>query len=359
LVSNFSKETILQNKDLPWDWNTFYFKKDYNDIDLVQEFPDYKWDWDTLSAQVFPQLIFKNKMYPWNWDNFSMNYNLKISDVINHPEVQWNWTKLTSAININDILNHQELPWILDSSLYGIGSNPTLTTEFIVSHIDIQWKWHILIWAVKLDYDYMLKSNVNWGEQRFELLYYKTLRHVTRDAIPFILKYKQNFDTGVIFHDTIAFHKSGVITMEDILNYPELIFSYHALSNNPNLQLWYIKKHINEEWNYENIFANKAFSNKDLEEISEILPKIYIYTFLSTEGWSLNPNLTYEYIWKNLNIYEWNFDKTLQNHFTLEINRKNIVQKLENKYSIRKNKRIFKLLKKDVIPDLSRIIVEY
>jgi hypothetical protein len=63
----------------------------------VLENPDLPWDWHNLS--VNPSIKFtdvlKNLDKPWNWDYLSNNPSIKFSDVLENIDKPWNWYYLS------------------------------------------------------------------------------------------------------------------------------------------------------------------------------------------------------------------------------------------------------------------------
>ena len=53
--------------------------------------------------------IYKRLDFRW----LSENPNIRIKDVLDHPDENWNWDELSEnpGIQLQDIINHLDLPW--------------------------------------------------------------------------------------------------------------------------------------------------------------------------------------------------------------------------------------------------------
>jgi hypothetical protein len=352
----------LNNKDLPWDWNTFYEHHEYKDVDLVKEFPEYKWNWEKITKYISIDFIFENPQYPWDVYSLSKNPSVKYFHIINHPKVKWNWAHLSAVMNINEIENNPDNRWETGygndeyALTYGLSINNTITTEYVLNNINLKWNWELLVYNPNLDFNKMLDTGIDWNYILTGIVSRNILESGNKTVIKFIVKYISKFKN--IFNYTWGeFHSSGVAAMTDIINYPELIHDYLSLSKNPNLEMWYIIQNINEKWNWDILTANRGLKINEIKKILTLAKERINYLAIV-----INPNLTYEYIWLNrkklLDSYASNY--LSGNSYTLENNRRKVIQKLENKYLIRKTKRVAKILKKnDIIPDLTKIIIEY
>lgn len=73
---------------------------------------------------------------------FSKHVNLRISDILSHPEIDWNWDCLSRhhGIMMRDILEHDELPW----NWSGISCNPNVNIDILRKHMERDWDWGML-----------------------------------------------------------------------------------------------------------------------------------------------------------------------------------------------------------------------
>ncbi len=126
---------ILKNPDKPWN------QKMLENISLkdVLERPD-----DTIFCiyllPYLSDLTIKNVLKtPTNWDfwTISMHPGIKIEDVIDHPELLWNYKTLMQNPNLIEFLEKrnekEKLPFEID--YYRISFNIGITYSFIKKHI--------------------------------------------------------------------------------------------------------------------------------------------------------------------------------------------------------------------------------
>ena len=75
-----------------------------------------------------------DKEWKFNWGWISMNPNITMEDIENHPDKPWNWYCIFKNPNLTMefIEKHMDKPW--DWML--ISRNPNITMEFIEKHID-------------------------------------------------------------------------------------------------------------------------------------------------------------------------------------------------------------------------------
>ena len=94
----------------------FYFKEsEYYTFRDVLNHPELPWDWHGVSQNPNITLtdILEHPKNPWNWYFISKNPSITFRDVLNYPKKPWDWNNLSSNPNITfrDILNHPKKPW--------------------------------------------------------------------------------------------------------------------------------------------------------------------------------------------------------------------------------------------------------
>ncbi len=111
-------------------------------------------------------------------------------------------------------------------------------------------------------------------------------------------------------------------------NHPEIMWSYQQISINPNINLDIVKKNKDKDWDYKILLYNKNIRGKDIleDDIFKNLKKFIVNNFDAVErkeSWdflqkcenqfklnydniSLNENITWEIVSKNINK-PWNF----------------------------------------------------
>lgn len=130
-------------------------------------FPDYHWNWKSISKSVYINFDFVNEHpeLPWNMSALSENPNITVDHVNMNPRWNWDMSKFSSnpSVNMDVILNNQNMDWKISSLL----RNSNLTFDEVVNLCEIvpsvlTWtKYHHLL---RIHY-YICLENENF---RFE-----------------------------------------------------------------------------------------------------------------------------------------------------------------------------------------------
>jgi hypothetical protein len=209
-------------------------------IDLVSRHPEFEWEWIYLS--VNPNITIKDinehPELPWvtNVDNqskhdlVSCKEKLSIESIESieaHPEKDWNWFDISSSMDIqvieSDLERSNPLPW----DWTGISMNPTITIEFVKKYLDI-----LLQNDESTMIMYFISSNYN----------------ITTDDI--------------IANPDMQWDWCGVsgnpnVTVEFIDEHPEIQWDIDFLSMNPSITVDYIENHLDLIWSWDHISENK------------------------------------------------------------------------------------------------------
>lgn len=92
------------------------------------------------------------------------------------------------------------------------------------------------------------------------------------------------------------------ITLEYIDSHPEFPWISEFESKNPNLTLEYIMTHPDKEWKWNYVLSNPGITLQNIEYILEYL--IQEPTPYNWENVSMNPNITLDFILKNINNFD-------------------------------------------------------
>jgi hypothetical protein len=175
--NNISVRDILNHPDLPWEYNKLRKPIHIQNrvdlekyapilsapitVDVIKSNPNIPWDWNILlpfydlpfefmldhddSKNSILADLYTNPNIPVQYcidslqDSFfiSCKYNLTMSDVMNHPNFDWDWSAISQNPNIttDDIEQNPDLPW----DWKFVSFNPNLTIAFIDKHIDKLW----------------------------------------------------------------------------------------------------------------------------------------------------------------------------------------------------------------------------
>ena len=91
---------VKKTPDLPW----VYFNvnpeiETQEDIDFIIEHDPALWNWVVLSSTTPIHIILDNMELPWDWNIISSNNaSVSFNNVINHPEVPWNYAMVPPEI---------------------------------------------------------------------------------------------------------------------------------------------------------------------------------------------------------------------------------------------------------------------
>ena len=118
-------------------WNSMYMSMNPNlTLDIVKQHPEIDWCWYRLSNNegITMQDIVNHPTYPWRWQYVSLNINLTMTMVNSRPAKGWNWADVSChpGITMQDIKTHPHLPWQWE---YVIANNFTLDKELYVSNL--------------------------------------------------------------------------------------------------------------------------------------------------------------------------------------------------------------------------------
>lgn len=348
LSKNIPIWDILSHPELPWDWIELISEEKIQDLDFILKLPKNKWNWDLLSWKLPVNIIFEHKELPWNYEELSSNKTVNMEVVKSHPEIKWYFQQLSTFINLKEIIANPDYKW----NYQLVSSNPTLTAEYLLQNLDKHWKWDLLYSNTNVNFDILADSDINLTPylplKRSIIRVYKAL------TAKFILKYfdifqlrdvLDDYDWGVIF-------KNGTITIDDVIAHPELIYDYDIFSHNTKLELWYVLANIDQRWNWDALSKNPSFS------VSDILEGFEAGADWSYPGLSVNPNLTFDFIYSRIEK-NWNIFSLSINRYNVEYTRYSLILRLQNNY-LRKKKNITRnVLTEYIIKDLSNIITEY
>jgi hypothetical protein len=122
---------------------------------------------------------------------------------------------------------------------------------------------------------------------------------------------REHMDEDDANKDWQEISRNPAITMTDIIDNPDLPWDYEYISDNPNLDIEFIREHINENWCWEWISANPGITMTDIKNNPD-LPWDYEYI-------SDNPNLDIEFITDSeYNNKDWYWPSISRNLFDPE-----------------------------------------
>lgn len=219
------------------------------------------------------------------------NPGIKIEDIEDTMlEYEWNWEYAMANPNITEKFVEDNIELLKQYSFYQLSKNRAISMEYIESHCDYPWCWPAVALNPNLTIDFIKKypktpagnwiwSNIFRGsiptndldnylsqlsplELEEIMMWMGTdiveLEYMSHVSIPRFYR-KEFLVTDILKTDSrymaIA-SKSPNITMEDVKNHPEVLWSYSQLSCNQNLTFRFVLDNPLIEWSYISISAN-------------------------------------------------------------------------------------------------------
>jgi len=153
---NLTIDIILKNHKLAWNLKLVYNNlnidkalylskiekcgaSEYATISDILNYPYYNWDFSRLSSNSNIKLIdIENNLHlPWNWKCISQNKNLTMDFIKKHIDKNFCWKEISKHDNITveHIQENPEYPWDYEY----ISENINLTVNFILQNQDKNW----------------------------------------------------------------------------------------------------------------------------------------------------------------------------------------------------------------------------
>ena len=298
--------------------HTIFTKMDFNNIKSIREVS--KQFNELTKCQIkFNPLIQLIEQFPeenWDWDALTLNMSIPIEYVYHNPKMN-----RTLIYERADIIN------LTDKSDITIGDDiiAKFGTYDMVNKISSIGNYYKILYTNKnISFDNLI--NLFSGLYNYHLLYDLSLynymeknKGMTRD---FLL---ENIN---IFRQGDEIFTSPVLYIEDLHEYNYIAYAY--LSKNPNINMEYVKNHLNENWDWTELTKNSAITANDIIEnptlpwdVSNIIenPNITIndlHQMYNMDILKENPT-NYIFRCKNLdyeNIIKLIEDSTIQNDFS-------------------------------------------
>lgn len=298
--ANAPLKYILENPDFKWDWNIIsYMNKKITEDDILGHL-DLPWDWQIMSENRYItfKLIEKTKDKPWDWDWLSISNdvipdrNIPWAFILDNLDLDWNWCHLTTRPDITweYMQDNKHLPWDCLNKM----RNPNMPLEYIlknyIPYTILNDTKHIneIIEADKYDTYYSGNSLAHMNAYMFMTWN----KHVTLENLEKIYaKYK------VLFQDPghFALFMRGLttnprITLDYVLNHPEMEWNWELLCNNINITLADVIQHPEIPWSY-SLLSEKEYLT--IEFIESNLDKPWDWETLSSHDFNISKQTFY------------------------------------------------------------------
>ena len=250
---------IIEYTALPWDYNIISERKDL-DIEFIKLYKD-NLNWKLISENVDMSDVINNPELPWNWKAISSNKKVTQDDLIENPQCEWDYSKLSNHIDINFVYSNIDLSWnysvlservninfILQNptmpwDFSRMSSNPTLTIQYILDHPNNEWRWCSIINNNNM-YD-LLNHNIHMKD-------FEAFQRIYPDYCI------ENYPVHDLNWKMLSYHVSL-----DILNkYPDL--PWYNISMNVNMTMDYVLKHPLYKWNYTILLFDNHITLQDI-----------------------------------------------------------------------------------------------
>ena len=236
----------------------------------------------SYNKNVPMEFIIANHDKPWDLKGLSLNNQLTFeymeritSLIINGGDIktEWDWSYISKNKSmIMEIIEETPYkPWDYNS----LSANPNLTLSFIETHINENWNWGELSDKPFITLEFIeTYINENWN--------FHILSNNSVITIEFVKKYK--------YKPWCWIRLSMRLPMTDIVNNIKEPWDWKWVSENLDLTEELVNKYNTKKWDYDALSKHEAFDQKFVERIM----KNKKYTL-----WTLNPNITMDFVTKN------------------------------------------------------------
>lgn len=137
-------DEITDNPTLPWDWSFICLNSTINLAHiLMNRYVD--WNWMSLAKNKNITLKHLIKLHKTVYvPRYSENPNVTIKEVIDNPNLSWDWYKLSKVIPVSDIIKHNNLRWNWRKV-----SERDVTVKEYLSNPTLPWHMGLLVQNIK------------------------------------------------------------------------------------------------------------------------------------------------------------------------------------------------------------------
>jgi hypothetical protein len=219
----------------------------------------------SINGNIRVRDLVANDDLPWWWDKASSNKSLDIQAVIDgmkNADISWDWVLVSRnpGITIDDVINHPELPW----DYHGLDGNPNFdavpmssviiydqTTPNFIQYLIKYGRDSIIEHARRYPGSYALRTLCILAPVslvlNFHTIDWNGLSYNAGLTIETILKHQTMPWNWVV----LSHHKN--ITMDMISKNRNLPWDFEHISRNPNLNMDFIVDNMNEWWDVSKI----------------------------------------------------------------------------------------------------------
>lgn len=281
---NITMDFILKNREFPWKFE--YISENPNlNMEMIKMFPKENFNFNAISlnSNISFVDIIKNNEFPWNWDNISRNPNITESIIISNLDKPWNWDILMSNINISQefIINNLNKTSNNKTTWKYISSNPNIKEDFIEKYINNISFYELSMYNNNMSLEFVIKHKKHFVKHDCVIHFVScNFNNIKEIFEKYLNDFPWNFEALIItcniteelidkYFSKIQFlkvkdkHLNDEFLWEYICHNDslteELIEKYYnkgkpidweIISNNPNISIDFILKHIDKSWNW-------------------------------------------------------------------------------------------------------------
>jgi hypothetical protein len=173
-----------------------------------------------------------HKIFDLTWlDDIEYNPNLTWQFILEHPDINWSYEKLSY--------------------------NPCITLDIICQNPDKDWSYYGLVQNPSLTFD-MLCSLQNIIDKEFDISLF--IRYLDWDII------SKNINININQNNCFYISNNKSITWKIICDNSNIKWDYGALSKNPNITIDIISNNLDRDWDYYEISKTVKISYNDIEK---------------------------------------------------------------------------------------------
>lgn len=258
-------------------------------IQFIKEHSFLDWNWFLLlTSTSIPSSAFvssisiadvlRNKHLPWNKHFYSITRNVCIDNILEHPDIRWNWDSLSTSFHFNTIMDYPELPW----NYTMLSMNPTVDLQYVLNHPEIHWLYNKIFKhnnnVKKLIDEVDIWSQISGGD-----VFWDNISLNTNLTVDLIDKYNMIKWNWSLLPSNI--NMTG-ITQEMYENWP---WYKKGFSWNPMLHLDHVLMNPSVDWFWNSVLYNIEFDyTNDFDKLISLIPQKYDITNISSNKWFLH-----------------------------------------------------------------------
>jgi hypothetical protein len=147
---------IISNMHFGWD---LYYVTERAPIEFIINNFNFEWNYtsDKLAYLMPVQFIIQNKDKYWNWSilfhRSDMDKEFVFINLVEHMS-DTSWGIISDYIKFDYIISHPEIKW----NYYKLSSYPTISSEYILQNSELGWDWHALSINLSISLSFILRT---------------------------------------------------------------------------------------------------------------------------------------------------------------------------------------------------------